>query len=66
MLDLCVSFYLLFLSDDWQGLDGMVIQKNPDENVNHLPSATICDVDGVNNLNGQTCASKRYFLFAFV
>lgn len=64
----CIILFLLVFSlnvldvnsDDWQGLDGMVIQKNPDENVNHLPSATICDVD-VNNLNGQNCV-KRYFV----
>lgn len=53
-----------FLSDDWQGLDGMVIQKNPDENVNHLPSAAICDVVGISNVNEQSCVNKRYFVFA--
>ncbi|CAH0552910.1 unnamed protein product [Brassicogethes aeneus] len=35
-------------SNDWLGLDGMVTQKNPDENVNHLPSAAPCVVDGFN------------------
>lgn len=28
------------------GVDGMVTQKNPDENVNHLPSATSCKNGG--------------------
>lgn len=55
--------FLFFLSDDWQGLDGMVIQKNPDENVNHLPSAAICEVDGITNVNDQSCVNKRYHLF---
>lgn len=58
-----VFIVFCFLSDDWQGLDGMVIQKNPDENVNHLPSAAICDVDCVNNVNEQTYVNRRYFLF---
>lgn len=30
-------FVVLFCRDDWLGLDGMVKQKNPDENVNHIP-----------------------------
>lgn len=35
--DLClVSF---FCRNELLGLEGMVTQKNPDENVNHLPSA---------------------------
>ncbi|XP_008201293.1 dentin sialophosphoprotein isoform X2 [Tribolium castaneum] len=56
----CVSFSLVMSlafclcwrkkspKNDLLGLDGMVIQKNPDENVNHLPSAAPCVVDGVN------------------
>lgn len=34
--------------DEWLGVDGMVTQKNPDENVNHLPSAASC-VDGISS-----------------
>nr|CAI5863925.1 unnamed protein product [Callosobruchus analis] len=45
-------------NDDWQGLDGMVTQKNPDENVNHLPSATTCMIDGV-SAAGDSVDAKR-------
>ncbi|KAF7284312.1 hypothetical protein GWI33_022296 [Rhynchophorus ferrugineus] len=34
--------------DEWLGIDGMVTPKNPDENVNHLPSAASC-MDGNSN-----------------
>lgn len=44
----------------------MVIQKNPDENVNHLPSAAVCEVDGISNVNDQSCVNKRYPVFALV
>lgn len=37
----------------------MVTQKNPDENVNHLPSADTCMVDGVTN-DDVSNLSKRY------
>lgn len=50
-----------FLRNEWQGLDGMVTQKNPDENVNHLPSAASCVVDGI-NASGDSLDAKRYML----
>lgn len=64
-LNVCCLF-LFFLSDDWQGLDGMVIQKNPDENVNHLPSAAICEVDEIVDVNEQSCVNKRYPVYCIV
>lgn len=36
----------------------MVTQKNPDENVNHLPSATSWIADGA-NANGDSVDNKR-------
>lgn len=43
------------------GLEGMVTQKNPDENVNHLPSAAPhCVVDGTQIASGDNSdANKR-------
>jgi hypothetical protein len=43
-----LEIHVCFCRNDLLGLDGMVTQKNPDENVNHLPSAAPCVVDGVN------------------
>lgn len=54
-----------FLRNEWQGLDGMVIQKNPDENVNHLPSAASCVVDGI-TASGDSLDAKRYMLLYFI
>ncbi|CAG9824082.1 unnamed protein product [Phaedon cochleariae] len=47
-LILCICWGKKTPKDEWQGLDGMVTQKNPDENVNHLPSAASCDGDSTN------------------
>lgn len=33
------------------GIDGLVIKKNPDENVNHLPSADLSGTDGIDGVN---------------
>ena len=44
----------------------MVIQKNPDENVNHLPSAAPCVVEGVNATAASTDiieSNRRYLIF---
>lgn len=51
--------------NDLLGLEGMVTQKNPDENVNHLPSAAShCVVDSTFVANGDsTDASKRFTIF---
>ncbi|XP_066152607.1 uncharacterized protein [Euwallacea fornicatus] len=35
----CVCWKHKTPKNEWLGVDGMVTQKNPDENVNHLPSA---------------------------
>ncbi|XP_065169349.1 dentin sialophosphoprotein isoform X2 [Atheta coriaria] len=37
VLALCSCWKRQEQKDDWLGLDGMVKQKNPDENVNHIP-----------------------------
>ncbi|XP_072379276.1 uncharacterized protein [Diabrotica undecimpunctata] len=60
----CACWRKKTVKEDWHGLDGMVTQKNPDENVNHLPSATTCIVDGVNggdhsNPNKRNLANSR-------
>ncbi|XP_063911737.1 uncharacterized protein LOC135128669 isoform X2 [Zophobas morio] len=47
-LAFCLCWRKKSPKNDLLGLDGMVIQKNPDENVNHLPSAAPCVVEGVN------------------
>lgn len=54
-------FYLLYrnFSGDWQGLDGMVIQKNPDENVNHLPSGTLNGLDVSVEATGDNTTQKK-------
>ncbi|CAG9853797.1 unnamed protein product [Phyllotreta striolata] len=60
----CVCWRKRSPKEDWHGPDGMVTQKNPDENVNHLPSATICAVDGptsedVSNLSKRVINNSR-------
>lgn len=56
-----VHLHLVFhrCRDEWLGIDGMVTQKNPDENVNHLPSATSC-IDG--NSNEESLNNSKRFL----
>ncbi|CAG9765113.1 unnamed protein product [Ceutorhynchus assimilis] len=41
-LFLCLCWRNKTPKNEWLGVDGMVTQKNPDENVNHLPSASPC------------------------
>ncbi|XP_030761921.1 uncharacterized protein LOC115886770 isoform X2 [Sitophilus oryzae] len=38
----CLCWKKKNTKDEWLGIDGMVTQKNPDENVNHLPSTASC------------------------
>lgn len=57
-----------FIRNDLLGLDGLVTQKNPDENVNHLPSAVAQIVpDGIKNATDEIVndANKRFFDFYF-
>lgn len=46
----------------------MVTQKNPDENVNHLPSAAPCVTDNTTLSTASSAdvidANKRYFFYA--
>ncbi|KAH1022431.1 hypothetical protein HUJ04_011835 [Dendroctonus ponderosae] len=66
-VSICISLVMALLfclcwkdrtpTNEWLGVDGMVTQKNPDENVNHLPSTANCK-NGV--ANGET-PDKRYF-----
>lgn len=56
---LCSS---VFCRNELLGLEGMVTQKNPDENVNHLPSAAPqCVVDGAQKIasGDNSDANKR-------
>lgn len=60
----------VFCRNELLGLEGMVTQKNPDENVNHLPSAAPqCVVDGTTTLaasGDNSDANKRctvHFLY---
>lgn len=50
------------------GLEGMVTQKNPDENVNHLPSAAPqCVVDGTALASGDNSdVNKRCTWHSFL
>ncbi|KAJ8921755.1 hypothetical protein NQ315_010666 [Exocentrus adspersus] len=76
LLSVCVSVILVMSlifclcwrkktpKSEWQGLDGMVTQKNPDENVNHLPSAASC-VDGIHASGDSIDTNKRYCLTAY-
>ncbi|ERL86478.1 uncharacterized protein LOC109540707 isoform X1 [Dendroctonus ponderosae] len=60
-VSICISLVMALLfclcwkdrtpTNEWLGVDGMVTQKNPDENVNHLPSTANCK-NGV--ANGET------------
>lgn len=52
---------------DWVGLDGMVTQKNPDENVNHLPSVTIhSEPDNLTIISNNADSRFRCIVFFFV
>lgn len=59
ILVLCICWRKKTVTEDWHGLDGMVTQKNPDENVNHLPSGTTCTVDSINSTGDSSNLSKR-------
>nr|XP_023012825.1 dentin sialophosphoprotein isoform X1 [Leptinotarsa decemlineata] len=60
----CICWRKKTPKDEWQGLDGMVTQKNPDENVNHLHSAAPCVVDVLDasgdslDTNGRTAVTN--------
>lgn len=43
----------------------MVTQKNPDENVNHLPSATSRIVDGTILTSSENADAHKRFIFCF-
>ncbi|XP_057664045.1 uncharacterized protein LOC130898635 [Diorhabda carinulata] len=58
ILVLCICWRKKTITEDWHGLDGMVTQKNPDENVNHLPSVTTV-VDGINSSGDCSNSNKR-------
>ncbi|KAL1492012.1 hypothetical protein ABEB36_012518 [Hypothenemus hampei] len=58
---LCVCWKDKTPKDEWLGVDGMVTQKNPDENVNHLPSAATC-INGLRNVENDkknTISTRR-------
>ncbi|KAG5891469.1 hypothetical protein JTB14_004412 [Gonioctena quinquepunctata] len=55
----CICWRKKTPKDEWQGLDGMVTQKNPDENVNHLPSVAPCVVDGITASGDSLDTNKR-------
>lgn len=66
MICLCYCHVCLSLCrNELLGLEGMVTQKNPDENVNHLPSATPrCIVDGTVLASGENVDANKRFIFA--
>lgn len=58
----------VFCRNELLGLEGMVTQKNPDENVNHLPSAAPqCVVDGTSLASGDNSdVNKRCTAYSFL
>ncbi|KAJ8971369.1 hypothetical protein NQ317_016564 [Molorchus minor] len=49
-----------------KGLTAWLLKKNPDENVNHLPSAASCVVDGINASGDSLDSNKRYEVIVYV
>lgn len=59
--------FCFFARSDWLGLDGLVTQKNPDENVNHLPSANAETVpDGIVAVTTDCDALRRLLLLVLL
>lgn len=58
---------MLFARSDWLGLEGLVTQKSPDENVNHLPSANAETVpDGIVGTFTDYDAFRRLLFLFFI
>ncbi|XP_060525865.1 uncharacterized protein LOC132701732 [Cylas formicarius] len=53
-LAMCLCWNRKNPKNEWLGVDGMVTQKNPDENVNHLPSSTSFVNSGADKRNTAT------------
>lgn len=65
VLEIVFRFNFLIFRSEWIGLHGMVTQKNPDENVNHLPSVTlqpdVNNSENNHNAGDDEDISKRFF-----
>lgn len=65
------KFVFLIRRSEWIGLHGMVTQKNPDENVNHLPSVTLQSHTNTSDIHAAAAAGdeddngKRFFAHFF-